>query len=746
VRFCVIPRPFSLTIAMLRRFVFAAALLLAALSAIAQSPAPLPRPDLDVKISGEVMALARTPGGGVVLGGRFDSVNGVPRANLARLQADGTLDLAWNPGANDEVSALAVAPDGAVYAAGPFTRAGGLERAGLVKLAAQDGRAVAAWRSPLEPAAGLRTKGFSMGVYALAVDAGGALYVGGDFPFGNDSRHLARLTADTGAADPAWADAPDPVNAVLALAVDADAVYAGGAFGFVGETERANLAKFARAGGKLATDFAPAVSSMVRALARHGEWLYLAGEFNSIGEDDISHLARVAATDGAVDPRWKPAPDSSVDAVAVDADGAVYAGGSFFAIGGAEPNRFAKLSDTDGRLVDGWTATIDNPHGGVFALATTGTDGEHVAVGGEFSRFGGATRLGLAMLDATGAVGPRSDAEAPGWVTSVARQPDGGLVVGGYFDTVDGQPRGNLLRLKADGSFDSDWRVDADSDVVAVAADSTGRVYVAGSFLTLGGVAATRLARVEGDGVVDPQWKPAPNSGLHALALDGDDRLYVAGDFTTMAGLRRIRLARFTADGALDDWAPYYPEVIFALATDATHLYIGGYGDLVRVAFDATEADNTWIVDQNNRVQALAVAGGQVYVGGNFTTLGFQDRHGLARVPANGPATVDAAWDPGSEGASVSALLPLGDALYVGGAFDALGGAPHPNLAKLALDSGVAQPWNPKPLGFVNALAVFGAGDVLAAGDFTRMGNRPRETLAALPSVAVQIFADGFED
>lgn len=41
---------------------------------------------------GIVNAIVRQPNGRVVIGGVFDHVNGVPRNNLARLNADGSLD------------------------------------------------------------------------------------------------------------------------------------------------------------------------------------------------------------------------------------------------------------------------------------------------------------------------------------------------------------------------------------------------------------------------------------------------------------------------------------------------------------------------------------------------------------------------------------------------------------------------------------------------------------------------------
>ena len=71
-----------------------------------------------------------------LIGGDFTVVNNTPRVRLARLNADGTLDLTFNPstGAEDgAVRAVAVQPDGRVIAGGTFTRVNGVTRNHLAR-------------------------------------------------------------------------------------------------------------------------------------------------------------------------------------------------------------------------------------------------------------------------------------------------------------------------------------------------------------------------------------------------------------------------------------------------------------------------------------------------------------------------------------------------------------------------------------------------------------------------------------
>jgi len=71
-------------------------------------------------VDGSAMALALQPDGKVLVGGWFSSINGVPRNNIARLNTDGSLDLSFDPGAGpiSDVLCLVPQPDGKVLVGG----------------------------------------------------------------------------------------------------------------------------------------------------------------------------------------------------------------------------------------------------------------------------------------------------------------------------------------------------------------------------------------------------------------------------------------------------------------------------------------------------------------------------------------------------------------------------------------------------------------------------------------------------
>ena len=61
-------------------------------------------------------------------------VGGQPRANFARLTADGTLDPGANPGPNNYVHGLALQADGKIVAVGDFTQIGSQSRSRIARL------------------------------------------------------------------------------------------------------------------------------------------------------------------------------------------------------------------------------------------------------------------------------------------------------------------------------------------------------------------------------------------------------------------------------------------------------------------------------------------------------------------------------------------------------------------------------------------------------------------------------------
>lgn len=141
-------------------------------------------------LDGPVRAIVPLTDGQALIGGAFATVNESARAGIARLQADGTLDTTFDPGpwsagdANPAVNAILVQPDGKVLIGGKFTQIHGVSRVNLARLNA-DGSVDMGFA----PSCG------SVNCLALQPD-GGILYGGQAEKAMRDSSCLGRLNQD----------------------------------------------------------------------------------------------------------------------------------------------------------------------------------------------------------------------------------------------------------------------------------------------------------------------------------------------------------------------------------------------------------------------------------------------------------------------------------------------------------------------------------------------------------------------
>jgi len=81
-------------------------------------------------------AMLALPNGKIMIGGTFTNINGIAKLGIARLNADGTLDASFaldtNPGGY--VCNLVSAPGGRIFAVGKFTSLGGLNATNLARM------------------------------------------------------------------------------------------------------------------------------------------------------------------------------------------------------------------------------------------------------------------------------------------------------------------------------------------------------------------------------------------------------------------------------------------------------------------------------------------------------------------------------------------------------------------------------------------------------------------------------------
>ena len=168
-------------------------------------------------MNGDVLALALQTNGQILAGGNFTYRHGTPENSIARLNADGSLDIAGflngYSGANGAVQAIVCQTDDRVLIGGAFTTVDGITRNHIARLMT-DG----SLDTSFNPGSGADGP-----VYALAetfVNGVRKIYVGGSFSCisGGHQPQLRALNND-GTLDPSFAAGSGPNGAVFAIAV-----------------------------------------------------------------------------------------------------------------------------------------------------------------------------------------------------------------------------------------------------------------------------------------------------------------------------------------------------------------------------------------------------------------------------------------------------------------------------------------------------------------------------------------------
>jgi uncharacterized delta-60 repeat protein len=349
----------------------------------------------DPNVTGIVVyQTAIQPDGKIVIGGAFTAVGGTPRTNLARLNADGSLDTGFAAIAlNNTVFTVALQPDGKVVAGGFFTTVNGQPRQGIARFNA-DGS--------VDTTFDAQSGGF---VQSAVIQSDGKIVIGGNFTAiaGQPRSRIARLNPD----------------------------------GSLDSNFNPN------AGG---TSF-PSVTGII---VQPDGIILLSGGFGTVGGVSFTGLARVNA-DGTIDKTFNnPLIDASVGTFALQPDGKILVVGSFANVGGQPRPLIARLNN-DGTLDSGFSATfVQAPPLSPFLQSIVIQSDGKILVSGGFTGVNGQNVNSVVRLNPVGtvdtsfAVPPFSNFST---VSGITLQADGRLLLAGSFNTVGGQSRNRLARV-----------------------------------------------------------------------------------------------------------------------------------------------------------------------------------------------------------------------------------------------------------------------------------------------------------
>ncbi len=611
--------------------------------------------------NGEVHAMLRTLSGKILIAGDFTSFDGVPRGRIARLEADGALDMSFDPGegANGAIHALAERPDGRVLIGGAFTTYAGYGRARIARVNTDGGLSMG------YPATTGVSGGFDTRVLAITLQPDGKVLVGGEFTSVNGvpRNRIARLES-SGVLDSTFDPGTGANSSVCSIYVVPDnKVLVGGEFFTMHGTPRRHFARLLPDGAVDASlSLNPGPNGPLFSFARQTDGkLLIAGSLNRYDNLTRTGIARINVL-GALDLTFNPTPgvSQSVEVVSVFPDNRVMVGGSFHSVNGAPRSGVARLN-SDGSLDASFDPGLGLSNGGHLLVIAPEPTGACV-IAGSFWEFDGVTRGNIARVNADGSLDTTSFITGVGtnlWISDVVVQPDGKLIISGAFSTYGGFPRSGVARMNADGTIDAtfDPGNGANGFVSNIALQPDGKVLIAGSFTSYDGTPRRRIARLNPDGSLDSTFDPGSgfaggSASVFALALQPDGRVIALGSFTSFNGTPRQRLARLNSNGSLDTSfdpgaGPSDTADVLILQPDGKALIAGifaSYDGIPRARLARLNHDGSLDTSfgsgagPSDAVNGLALqSDGRLVVGGAFLAYDGAVRTRLARVFTSTP-------------------------------------------------------------------------------------------------------------
>lgn len=643
--------------------------------------------------AGVITGIAPLPADGkVMVIGRFTSINGVARKNIARLNADGTVDTGFQLDTRipaDMLYAVAVQADGKVLIGGQISVYGLTESQNYLFRVSSSG----VWDETFKPGryvygAG-ETPGVTYGldapVRAIVVDTNGKILVGGDFTV--PTAHIARLNPSDGSVDTSFTPGSGADGVVTQIALQTTGhIVIGGAFGTVNGTAKARIARLGGDGLLDSGAFGSGIAggSLLALALQSDNKVLLGGTFNSLNGTTVPKLVRTDAS-GSLDGSFTqlvPNIDGGYSQVSIyyEAITSLLALPDKIIVGGWNPIMYFggtptdhnaqvyALAGSDGAFI-GYTLFRGKPTD-VWSLARR-SDGLALA-GGSFTQLDDGTDAyyyGLCQLDPGNyyrplaswkpVVGGQAD------IRALALQSDGKLLVGGDFYLANGVAKNGVARFNSNGSLDNTLTVPATAGgtVTGILVRDDGNLVMGGSFYNIADQTYKDLALLGPTGNI---MLTAYVGGVNALAWYPGGKILVAMPHTP--GVKRLNADLTADDGFVLPPAPP-----------------GGFVGI---------SNNIQSDGEMDRVNAVAVQpDGKVLVVGSFSTFSGITRQNIVRLNADG--SIDSSFS--SPAFTVStfrseifgiALQTDGKILLVG-RFSTVGGQPRPTIVRLNPNGGV---------------------------------------------------------
>jgi uncharacterized delta-60 repeat protein len=297
---------------------------------------------------GDVYTTAIQPDGKIIIGGNFTDYDGSVKDFIARLNTDGQLDGSFNSntgtGANNLIVETVIQSDGKILIGGFFTSYNGTAVNRIARLNAN---------GSLDTAFNLGT-GVDAAVYAMAMQADGKIVIGGNFTTYNSTaiNRIARLNTD-GTLDttfnPGTGLGTSAGASLREIQIQPDGkILIGGIFSTYNGTTVNRIARL-NTDGSLDTTFnqGTGTSGTVFSIGIQQDGkIVIGGGFSTYNDTTINRIARLN-TNGSLDTTFNPGvgANNPIVVTAIQPDGKILVGGIFSTYNGTAITGIVRLKN-----------------------------------------------------------------------------------------------------------------------------------------------------------------------------------------------------------------------------------------------------------------------------------------------------------------------------------------------------------------------------------------------------------------
>jgi uncharacterized delta-60 repeat protein len=436
---------------------------------------------------GNVYTIKQLSDGKILVGGAFTTFNGVTENRIIRLNTDGSKDTSFNTGTgfNSSVWTIAQQSDGKIVIGGQFNTYNGVTENNIIRLNT-DGTKDTTFNNGQ----------FNNIIRTTEEQTNGKILVGGDFTSykGVTENRIIRLNSD-GTKDTEFITGTGFDGAIYTIKKQTDGkILVGGEFTSFNGVVSNRIIRL-NANGTIDTSFSTGTGfeDIVRTIKIQADGkILIGGLFTTYNGGTVNRIIRLNA-DGTKDTTFISAIsfNNPVYVIEQQADGKILVGGAFTSYNGTSVNRFVRL-ETNGSIDN--TFTIGTGFSSTVVSVELQTDGK-ILVGGFFISYKGVTANKIIRLNTDGSkdttfnIGTGFNTGTGNAVRAIELQNDGKIVVGGNFTSYNGVTENRIITLNSDGSKNTAFINGSgfDGDVWTIEQLADGKILVGGDFSTYKG-------------------------------------------------------------------------------------------------------------------------------------------------------------------------------------------------------------------------------------------------------------------